>query len=85
MAKGANAMGRDFETHRCADSVKALCSIRRYGKEDKRLRRDGEWHLYRREVDLDYDATYMVEVARIAYCPFCGEALFMYPRTTVDS
>ena len=68
---------RGYDTHRCPRSLRAECSIRRYPKEDtvRFTRRDGEWHLYKRRYDFDYDTTFMEEVARIDYCPFCGEPI----------
>ena len=74
--------GRGFDTHRCRGSLRAGCSIRRYPREETRLftRKDGRWHLYMREVDFDYDATYIVEVAEISYCPFCGEPIYICPE-----
>lgn len=69
----------EFDTHRCEGSLKARCSIRRY--QDMRLsptyysRKDGHWHLYEQITDWDYDSTYMSEVVRIRYCPWCGKEL----------
>lgn len=70
----------DFQTHRCKQSLDANCSIRKYPKSSNGLMhnlmdRDGQWHLYSREVDFDYDVTYMSHVSKILYCPFCGEKL----------
>jgi len=66
----------DFQTHRCNQSLNANCSIRKYQKSSiGRMDRDGQWHLYSREVDFDYDVTYMSHVSKISYCPFCGEKL----------
>ena len=69
----------DFETHRCIGSLDAHCSIRRYP--DMRPaqsifdRRDGYWHLYQEDYDMDYMTGYLRHVARIRRCPWCGEEL----------
>ena len=70
----------EFETYRCEGSLKTQCSIRRLdGKaiplRQPWMRTDGQWHLYEQVVDFDWDVTYMSEVARIRYCPWCGVML----------
>lgn len=73
-------MSKDYDNHRCEGSLKARCSIRRMDGRATPLRRtwmrtDGQWHLYERIEDWDYDVTYMSRVARIRYCPWCGKEL----------
>lgn len=66
----------DYDNHRCKGSLRARCSIRRYPAQTLGYTyRDGHWHLYQQVTDLDYDCTYMSHVARIKYCPWCGEEL----------
>lgn len=71
----------DFETHRCEGSLRACCSIRRRYHDGpttfvtELMLPDDGWHLLSQEFDYDYDDTYMVHVARIDYCPWCGERL----------
>lgn len=69
-----------FETHRCDGSLRARCSIRKHKGNTVPFRRawmrtDGQWHLYEQVVDFDYDCTYMSEVAKIRFCPWCGKEL----------
>lgn len=70
---------KDYDNHRCEGSLKAHCSIRRcaYPKLWMRafMRCDGQWHLYQRRYDYEYDCTYMSEVAAIKHCPWCGKEL----------
>ena len=68
----------DYDNHRCNGSLKARCSIRRMDGRTIRqawMLTDGQWHLYQQFTDFDYDCTYMGHVARITYCPWCGEEL----------
>ena len=71
---------KEYDNHRCEGSLKARCSIRRLdGRETPSrrtfMRADGQWHLYEQITDWDYDVTYMSEVARVRYCPWCGKEL----------
>jgi len=70
----------DYDSHRCEGLLKARCSIRRMGGRtipfrQAWMRTDGKWHLYQQIMDFDYDCTFMNHVARITYCPWCGEEL----------
>lgn len=68
-----------FETHRCDGSLKNDCSIRKYPADNSGLwpewEHDGTWNLFVRDLDMDWDYTYMEHVAPIEVCPFCGERL----------
>lgn len=67
---------RDFETHRCEGSLKAMCSIRRYPEMTPNYTyRDGHWHLYQEDYDTSYQTGYLRHVTRVRFCPWCGKEL----------
>lgn len=64
---------RKYDTHRCEGSLRSHCSVRLYHASAHRFA--GEWHLWTREYDSEWDCTYMSHVARIRFCPWCGKEL----------
>ena len=81
---------RHVVTHRCNELLKynnenkwKPCAIhfdKWFSFEDK----PREWILKTLETDLDYDVSFMDNVAVIKYCPFCQEEL-KAPLTLVES
>ena len=65
-----------YENHRFEGSLKARCSIRRYpARVPSYMYRDGHWHLYQGDYDMDFMTGYLRHVARIKHCPWCGKEL----------
>lgn len=66
-----------MKNHRCEGSLKAKISIR-YCRLMEGYNLDMDWNieawrLFNRRFDYDYDCYHENHVAKIEYCPFCGE------------
>ena len=61
-----------MKTHRCKGSLAERVSIR---YEDE----TAAWWMFKPAHDLEWDAYYLSVVAKIDYCPFCGEELETRP------
>lgn len=65
-----------MKTHRCKGSLKAEVSIRYdYKYTNLRLKDDYKhWRLFKSTLDNEWNK-YLLHVAEIEYCPFCGKKL----------
>lgn len=69
---------REFRAHRCKGSLANRMSIRyRIGECD--------WQMSKFDFDFDYMVHYERRIARIRYCPFCGERLWPMAFTEMYS
>lgn len=72
-SKGRSERGDEAViTHRCEESLKADISIR-YGEGWF----DGQnaWRMWKPVMDSEWGTTALTPIARIHFCPFCGQEL----------
>lgn len=62
------------ESHRCAVSLRQGVPIRYIDNLEYAVFGVG-WYIIDVDHDLDYDCHHLRKVARIKYCPFCGNQL----------
>lgn len=63
-------------THRCKKLLDNNCSIRYFiNTKDFASRILSGWYLFMFKEDLEWDWKGLSEVAKINFCPFCGEKL----------
>ncbi len=67
-------------THRCRGSLKASISIR-YGKG---WFEGNAWRMWRTVIDDEGITTVLTPIAKIRFCPFCGQKLEVPKEKTSD-
>lgn len=61
-------------THRCPGSLEAKTPIRFLTKEHTPYEPPG-WYIHYLRDDDEYDCVHLTRVAKIDFCPFCGQKL----------
>ena len=67
-----------MENHRCKGSLANEVSIRKDYKNElvKDINGDSkQWRIFAYQYDCDTDEYYDESIAKIKYCPFCGDKL----------
>ena len=68
-------------THRCKGSLKASTSIR-YGK--GWYDNQDAWRMWKTVIDDEWITTVLTPIAKIRFCPFCGQKLEAPKEKTSD-